>query len=87
MYIEFPQIGSHISAGEQCAVIESVKAASDLYCPIAGEVISVNTGIEDSPESINDEPYASWLFTIHATSNEELENLMSEDQYQEFIDA
>jgi glycine cleavage system H protein len=64
VFIELPKIGRKAGAGEAVAVVESVKAASDIYAPIAGEVIAVNAGVVDAPETVNADPYANWLYKL-----------------------
>ncbi|HEX4585582.1 MAG TPA: glycine cleavage system protein GcvH [Burkholderiaceae bacterium] len=64
VFVELPQVGRSVKAGEPCAVVESVKAASDVYAPISGEVLAVNQPVADKPESINADAYAAWLFRL-----------------------
>jgi glycine cleavage system H protein len=64
VYIELPAVGRTIAAGEACAVVESVKAASDLYAPLAGEVVAVNDALPGAPEQANQDPYAAWFFRL-----------------------
>ena len=87
VYVEMPEIGKHIKAGEQCAVVESVKAASDLYCPVSGEIVGVNTAVVEEPESVNDDAYSAWLFSVRPDSVDDLANLLDAEGYREFIDA
>ncbi|MFI3135648.1 MAG: glycine cleavage system protein GcvH [Methylococcaceae bacterium] len=86
VYIELPKIGRKLSAGEQCAVVESVKTASDLYCPLSGVVVAVNEAVVDEPALVNEAVYASWLFTVQADNLAELESLMDAKAYQQHID-
>ena len=86
VYIELPEVGKHFSAGEQCAVVESVKTASDLFSPVSGTVVAVNEALEDAPEQVNDEPYDTWMFCIEADDPEELEDLMDAADYQQMIE-
>jgi len=86
VYIELPEVGKHFSAGEQCAVVESVKTASDLFSPVSGAVVAVNEALEDAPEQVNDEPYDTWLFCIKADDPAELEDLMDATAYQQMIE-
>jgi glycine cleavage system H protein len=86
VYIELPEVGKHFSAGEQCAVVESVKTASDLFSPVSGAVVAVNEALEDAPEQVNDEPYDTWLFCIKADDPEELADLMDAADYQQMIE-
>jgi glycine cleavage system H protein len=64
VYLELPAIGRKVAADEACAVVESVKAASDIYAPVAGEVVAVNTALADAPEEVNKDAYAAWLFKL-----------------------
>lgn len=86
VYIELPEVGRLLSREEQCAVVESVKTASDLYSPVSGEVIAVNQAVVDDPALVNDAVYASWLFTIKANDPTDLDLLMDAPGYQQFID-
>jgi len=80
--VECPDVGRQVSAGEECAVVESVKAASDIYAPISGEVIAVNEALTDSPELVNSEPYgAAWFFKIKPSDVSELDKLLDADAY------
>jgi glycine cleavage system H protein len=64
VYLELPEVGRKLAAAEACAVVESVKAASDVYAPVAGEVVAVNTPVSEAPEQVNKDPYASWFFRL-----------------------
>ena len=86
VYVEFPEVGKKVAAGEQCAVVESVKTASDLFAPVSGEIVEVNQAISDEPELVNDEPYESWLFCIKASDIDELDALLNADAYQKTIE-
>lgn len=86
VYIELPEVGRLLGREEQCAVVESVKTASDLYSPVSGEVIAVNQAVIDDPALVNDAVYASWLFTIRANNPTDLDLLMDAAGYQQFID-
>ena len=86
VYIELPEIGKQFSVGEQCAVVESVKTASDLFAPVTGTIVAINETVADEPEKVNDEPYDTWLFCIKADAPAELDNLMDADNYQQMID-
>ncbi|MDT8410326.1 MAG: glycine cleavage system protein GcvH [Wenzhouxiangellaceae bacterium] len=84
VFIELPEEGAGITRGEACAVVESVKAASDIYAPISGEVVSVNETLADSPEIVNADPYGDgWLFTMRPTDEKEIEELMDAEAYAE----
>jgi glycine cleavage system H protein len=86
VFIDLPELGRKLSAGEQCAVVESVKTASDLYSPVSGEVVAVNSDITDELEQVNDDPYNAWLFCIKADDLSGLDTLMDAVGYQRMID-
>ena len=87
VFVELPEVGDAIDAGEDCAVAESVKAASDIYAPVGGEIVAINEELEDAPETVNNDPYGDgWLFRIKATDESELENLLSAEDYANTID-
>lgn len=85
VYVELPKVGRKLKVEEQCAVVESVKTASDLFSPVSGEVIAVNQAVVDDPALINEAVYASWLFTIKANNLAELDLLMDAKGYQQHI--
>ena len=87
VFVELPEVGSEMAAGEACCVVESVKAASDAYMPISGEVLEVNEALVDAPEMINDSAFDDgWLFKVQPTAEQEINSLMDADAYQEEID-
>ena len=87
VFIELPEVGDTVSAGEDCAVAESVKAASDIYAPLSGEVIAVNEDLEDSPENVNSDAFGDgWFFRVMPTDVSELDNLLDAEGYQAVID-
>jgi len=86
VFIDLPKVGQQLKVGEQCAVVESVKAASDLFAPVSGVIVKINDDIADEPEQVNDEPYDSWLFCIKADDIDELTALMNADDYQKLIE-
>ena len=87
VFVDLPDVGTAVSAGEDCAVAESVKAASDIYAPISGEIIAANDALESSPELVNSDPYGEgWLFRIKASDSAELGNLLDAGAYQASID-
>lgn len=86
VYIELPEMGKQYSAAEQCAVVESVKTASDLYSPVSGTIVAINEEIKDTPEQVNDEPYDTWLFCVKADNIADLDGLMGASEYQAMID-
>lgn len=86
-FVELPDVGREVEAGDEVAVVESVKAASDIYAPVAGTIIEVNGDLEDSPDMINASPYdAGWLFKIEVRKEEDVDNLMSAEEYAESCD-
>ncbi|MCX7083343.1 MAG: glycine cleavage system protein GcvH [Methylococcales bacterium] len=85
VYIELPELGRHVEAQEQCAVVESVKTASDLYSPVSGEIVAVNESLNDEPEQINDSPYESWIFCVRADNLSDLKPLLDAEAYQQLI--
>lgn len=87
VFIEPPEVGRKLAAGEECGVVESVKAASDIYAPVGGEVTAVNTEVIEAPEKINSDPYASWIFKLQPVSVAELKNLLDAAGYQAVVDA
>jgi glycine cleavage system H protein len=87
VYIEVPEVGQSVSAQEACAVVESVKAASDVYSPISGEVVEVNETLADSPETVNQDAYgAGWLFRVQPADAGDLDALMDGDAYAGFLE-
>jgi glycine cleavage system H protein len=88
VYVELPPAGSTVSAGDEAAVVESVKAAGEVKSPISGEITAVNEKLSDEPELVNSQPTEDgWFFKIKPESVEELESLMSEPDYNEFLDT
>jgi glycine cleavage system H protein len=85
VFIELPVLGRILSEQEPCAVIESVKTASDLYSPVAGEVVAVNKAALDEPGRVNDDAFGTWLFCIKADDLSALDTLMSADEYRQMI--
>jgi len=88
VFVELPDVGSQVDAGDDIAVAESVKAASDVYAPISGEVLEVNGDLEDAPELVNSDPYGDgWLFKIKAEDPQEVDGLFDAEAYQGNIEA
>ena len=81
VFLEFPKVGRVVAAEEAVAVVESVKAASDIYAPIAGEVVAVNDALADTPEAVNSAPYASWMFKIKPANAADVNGLLSAADY------
>ena len=86
VFVELPEKGRSVGAGGEIAVVESVKAASDVYAPVSGEVTESNTAIVDSPDKVNEDPEGeSWFFKLKLANKGELDKLMTADQYAEFV--
>ena len=87
VYVELPEVGQEVEAGGEMAVVESVKAASDVYAPISGEVVAVNEDLSDDPEKINADPYGDgWIVRIELGDSLDEGELMTPDAYQELLD-
>ena len=82
VFLELPEAGRSLNAGEACAVIESVKAASDIYAPVAGEVLAANQDLVDAPESVNADAYANWLFKLKPADASAVDALMDAAAYE-----
>ncbi|KWQ05128.1 glycine cleavage system protein H [Acinetobacter harbinensis] len=83
VYVEAPDVGQKITAGQQAGVVESVKTASDIHAPVSGEVVEVNAALEDDPDFVNDDPYGKgWIYKIKPDNMADVEQLLSSDQYQ-----
>jgi len=87
VFVENPVLGRKLALGEECAVVESVKAASDVYAPLAGEVIAANADLEGAPESINQDAYAAWMFRIKPDNAADLNGLLDAAAYQALVDS
>lgn len=88
VYVELPGVGDGVQAGNACAVVESVKAASDVYAPVSGEVVEVNAALTDKPETINEDAYGEgWIFAVRPSNKDELEELLDPDAYAELLDS
>ena len=86
VFVDLPEVGSTLSAGDDCAVVESVKAASDVYSPVSGEVIEVNEALDGSPETINEDAFGDgWMFKLRLDSADELEALLDADAYDALV--
>ncbi len=81
VFIELPKVGKSVKKGDAVGAVESVKAASDLYSPVSGKIIEVNSNIENAPELLNDDPYGSWIFKVELADASELEKLLSPEAY------
>lgn len=86
VYVELPEVGKELQVGEECCVVESVKAASDVYSPVSGKVTAINEELQDAPEQINNSPYESgWLFKLEISNQSELSELLDSNGYQAVI--
>ena len=85
-YVDLPEVDDEFEAGEEFGALESVKAASDLYCPVSGKVIEVNTEIDDAPELINEDAYANWIIKVELSDPSELEALLDAEGYKKLIE-
>ena len=88
VFIELPELGVEVKAGEACCVVESTKVASDIYAPVSGKIVAVNEDLVDSPNFVNESPYEKgWLFKIEASDLGELDNLKSHSDYADLVAA
>jgi len=87
VYVELPEIGASVTAGNAAAVVESVKAASDIYSPVSGEVVEVNETLNDKPETINEDAFGEgWIFAVRISNRAELDELLDASAYEELIE-
>ncbi|CAN5851363.1 glycine cleavage system protein GcvH [soil metagenome] len=88
VFVELPEVGRELAAGDEFGVVESVKAASDLYSPVSGEVLEVNSALEDSPETINESPFETgWIMKVRLSDAADLENLLDAATYDQTAEA
>ena len=88
VFIELPEIGRELTAGDPCAVVESVKTASDIYAPVSGQVIETNDALDTEPGTVNEDPYGDgWFFKIRLANPKELDDLLSPDDYAEQVNV
>ena len=85
VYVELPEVGRVLAQGEQFGSVESVKAVSDLYCPVSGEVVEVNGALETQPELVNKDPHSNWMIVVRLSKPDELNSLIDADAYGELI--
>ncbi|MCF7855305.1 MAG: glycine cleavage system protein GcvH [Candidatus Pacebacteria bacterium] len=86
-FVELPEVGANVDKGDECAEIESVKAASDIYAPVAGEVAEVNEALEDAPELVNESPYEKgWIFKLKSIDSSELDALLDSAGYESVVE-
>lgn len=82
VYVELPEVGAEVAATQECCAVESVKAASDIYAPLSGEIVAVNEDLDGEPELLNESPFeGGWMFRIKASDLSELDNLMNAQEY------
>ncbi|MBH03355.1 MAG: glycine cleavage system protein H [Xanthomonadales bacterium] len=88
VFVELPEAGTKVSAGDAVAVVESVKAASDIYAPIDGEIVEVNEDLDESPERVNEDPFGQgWLFKMAVNNADDLDGLLDAEAYGEIVEA
>ena len=87
VFVENPAPGRKVKKGEECGVIESVKAAADIYAPVSGEIVAANGELTDAPEKINEDPYAAWMFRLRPDDPAEVASLIDASAYQKIADA
>ncbi|MCW8944456.1 MAG: glycine cleavage system protein GcvH [Sedimenticola sp.] len=88
VFVELPEIGDSVDAGNECAVVESVKAASDVYSPVSGEVIAVNEALADAPETVNQDAFGDgWLFQVKLSDSAQLNDLLDAEAYSEIVES
>ena len=80
-YVDLPEVDDEFSSGEEFGALESVKAASDLYCPVSGVVVEVNAALDEEPEKINEDPYGAWIIKVRMSDPAELDSLLSPEAY------
>lgn len=87
VFVELPEEGASVGQGDACAVVESVKAASDIYSPVSGEIVAINDAVIDAPEIVNSDPYGDgWLFSVRLDDPEEIESLMDAERYTQHVE-
>ena len=88
VYVELPQVGDEVSAGAEACVVESVKAAADVYAPVSGTVVAVNEALEEAPEMVNRDPYGDgWFFKVEPTDLDEMDDLLDADGYEQHCES
>jgi glycine cleavage system H protein len=85
VYVDLPEVGAKLKAGQSFGTIESVKAVSELYAPVGGEVVEVNAALKDKPESVNASPHASWMIVVRLSDPAEVNGLLDAGQYTQFV--
>ena len=88
VFIELPEVGSQLTAGDPCAVVESVKTASDIYAPVSGQVIQINDALDTEPGTVNEDPYGDgWFFKVRLSNPDEINDLLSDEEYAEQVNT
>ena len=87
VFVESPEPGRQVKKGDECGVVESVKAAADIYAPISGEIVAVNEALGDAPETLNQDPYGAWMFRVKPSDAKELESLLDAAGYEKVAAA
>jgi glycine cleavage system H protein len=87
VFVEAPAVGRHLTAREECAVVESVKAAADVYAPVSGTVTAINAALDSSPEDINNDPFGAWMFKMKPDNAADVDALLDANGYQGVIDS
>jgi len=88
VFIELPEVGSQLTAGDPCAVVESVKTASDIYAPVSGQVIEINDALDTEPGTVNEDPYGDgWFFKVRLSNPDEINDLLSNEEYAEQVNT
>lgn len=87
VFVELPKVGRILAQQEDCAVVESVKAASDIYAPLSGEVTAINAEVESSPEKINEDSYSAWLFKLKPANTAEIDELLDANGYEKLLES
>ncbi len=86
VYVELPEVGTELNKGDELGVVESVKAASDIYSPLSGKIVAVNQEVVDRPELLNEDPYKHWLVEIEISNPSELDELLGADEYKKVVE-
>lgn len=81
VFVDLPKVGAALEAGKDCAVVESVKAAGDIYAPVSGEVVAINEALADAPGSINEDAFAAWLFKMKPNNSSDVDGLLTAEEY------
>ena len=88
VFIELPEVGSQLTAGDPCAVVESVKTASDIYAPVSGQVLEINDALDTDPGTVNEDPYGDgWFFKVRLSNPDEVADLLSDEEYAEQVNT